>query len=134
MTEVGEVRPVMCSRMHPGGHGRGSTGVGVVWPTVSVAGGGSGGGCGSGCVSVGDTGFGAPVSRRDMVPVDASTGTVSCQMSATSASSNAPKSQQSQSISLSRCATVISRSSMLNPPNEDSPIGGKDLPPAKYWP
>ena len=23
---------------------------------------------------------------------------------------------------------------VLNPPNEDSPIGGKELPPAKYWP
>ena len=23
---------------------------------------------------------------------------------------------------------------LLNPPNEDSPIGGKDTPPAKYWP
>ena len=23
---------------------------------------------------------------------------------------------------------------LLNPPNEDSPIGGKKLPPAKYWP
>jgi len=24
--------------------------------------------------------------------------------------------------------------SLLNPRNEDSPIGGKELPPAKYWP
>ena len=23
---------------------------------------------------------------------------------------------------------------LLNPRNEDSPIGGKELPPAKYWP
>jgi hypothetical protein len=99
MMEGCDAWPVMCSRMHPGGHGRGSTG------------GGLGGGGGSGCVTGGDTGSVAPVSQQDMVPVDASTGTVSCQASATSTSSNASKSQQSQSILSSRCATVISRSS-----------------------
>ena len=99
MMEGCDAWPVMCSRMQPGGHGRGATG------------GGSGGGGGSGCATGGDTGVGAPVSRQGMVPVDASTGTISCQTSATSTSSKASKSQQSQSISSSRWATVMSRSS-----------------------
>ncbi len=29
---------------------------------------------------------------------------------------------------------IVLYMTLLNPPNEDSPIGGKDLPPAKYWP
>ena len=105
MTVVGESRRLRCSSRHPGGQASGMF-------VSSVVGGGSGGGGGAACTAIGVTGSnGEKVTRRAMVRADASTGTISCQASAIVESSNASLAQQSHSISSSRLATVMSRSS-----------------------
>jgi hypothetical protein len=109
VTDVGEGAWVSPSRRHPGGHSEVSN--------LSVGGGSGGGGNVGGFVmragvempSSMVVGFIARVRCSDMVRANASTGTTSCQTSAISGIVSMSPDQQSQSISLSRSATVISK-------------------------